>query len=53
MDEKKIIYDWGKRFLRRIEIFGSGDINKKTSIPTGGKYSRIHDEVVNKKNKKK
>ena len=49
----KVVYEWTKRFLRRIEIFGSGDINKKTSIPTGGKYSRIHDEVNRKKNRGK
>ena len=44
----KIIYEWGKRFLRRIEIYCQEDTAKKPEIPDAGSTTRRLREATDK-----
>ena len=49
---KKILYEWGKRDITKVEIF-SEDIPKKPEIPTQGKFADAFDRITKNKRKKK
>jgi len=44
----KIIYEWLRQGLRRIEFFGPDDIAKKKEIPHKGRFAKIHEKYLSK-----
>ena len=50
----KILYEWGKRMLRRIEIVGPEDVAKKPEIPqSSGAIKRMKDATDKAHNKRR
>ena len=42
----KVIYEWGRRTLRRIEIFQPEDTAKKMEIPSESKMAKVHERLL-------
>ncbi len=49
----KKYYEWRKHELRKIEIMGPEDIEKKPEIPSTSKFAELHQRHLDNKSKRK
>lgn len=48
----KVLYEWGRRILRRIELFTQEDLAKKPEIPQS-KFAAAHQRILDNKARRK
>ena len=51
MHRVKTLYEWGRKTLRRIDLFVE-DTAKKPEIPQTSKMARLHQRILNARRKR-
>lgn len=49
---RKVMYEWGAREIKRLEIVMQDDVAKKLEIPETGIFGKAHQKYLDSKRKK-